>query len=314
MKKLTIKLSALHKHFNVNEYESEFHPKEDIFIETLDKEYVKINALVLKHTPMISCVIEGIDKPYICAEKHLIMTPAGWKFMIDADVVVDKHGNELSVISKTQLGEQDSYDVALDDPHTYVTSNGLIHHNTFIAAYKALEEVMSKDNPFKQVVIVRSAVQTRDVGFLPGSLEEKNEIYQLPYIEICTTLFGRSDAYQRLVEQGVIRFITTTAIRGISIDDSVIVVDECQSMSWHELSTVVTRVGHRSKIIFSGDRGQNDLIKSKYDQSGLGQFLNVSRTMSAFQEVIFTPDDIIRSSLTRDFIIACDKLGLLPGN
>lgn len=185
---------------------------------------------------------------------------------------------------------------------------------SFVAMYKALEEVMSKDNPFKQVVIVRSAVQTRDVGFLPGSLEEKNEIYQLPYIEICTTLFGRSDAYQRLVEQGVIRFITTTAIRGISIDDSVIVVDECQSMSWHELSTVVTRVGHRSKIIFSGDRGQNDLIKSKYDQSGLGQFLNVSRTMSAFQEVIFTPDDIIRSSLTRDFIIACDKLGLLPGN
>jgi predicted ribonuclease YlaK len=184
---------------------------------------------------------------------------------------------------------------------------------SFCAAYKALEEVLDKTNPFKQLVIIRSAVQTRDVGFLPGNLEEKSELYEMPYMEICTTLFGRSDAYSRLKEQGYIRFITTTAIRGISLDDAVILVDECQSMTWHELSTVLTRVGHRSKIMFCGDKGQNDLIKSKNDQSGLGQFLDVVRTMNAYQEVIFTPDDIVRSSLTKDFIIACDKLGLLPG-
>jgi phosphate starvation-inducible protein PhoH and related proteins len=185
---------------------------------------------------------------------------------------------------------------------------------SFVAAYKALEEVMDKTNPFKQLVIVRSAVQTRDVGFLPGNMDEKSELYEMPYMEICTTLFGRSDAYQRLKEQGYIRFITTTAIRGISIDDAVILVDESQSMTWHELSTVLTRVGHRSKIIFCGDKGQNDLIKSKHDQSGLSQFLDVARTMKAYQEIIFTPDDIVRSSLVRDFIIACDKLGLIPGN
>jgi predicted ribonuclease YlaK len=184
---------------------------------------------------------------------------------------------------------------------------------SFCAAYKALEEVLAKDNPFKQLVIVRSAVQTRDVGYLPGSLEEKSELYEMPYAEICQTLFGRNDAYARLKEQGYVRFITTTAIRGISLDDAVILVDECQSMTWHELSTVLTRVGHRSKIMFCGDKGQNDLIKSKNDQSGLGQFLDVARTMKAYQEVIFTPDDIVRSSLVKDFIIACDKLGLLPG-
>lgn len=184
---------------------------------------------------------------------------------------------------------------------------------SFVAAYKALEEVLDKTNPFKQLVIIRSAVQTRDSGFLPGTLDEKSEIYEMPYMEICSTLFGRSDAYQRLKEQGYIRFITTTAIRGISLDDAVIIVDECQSMTWHELSTVLTRVGHRSKIIFCGDKGQNDLIKSKNDQSGLGQFLDVVRTMKSYQEVVFTPEDIIRSSLVRDFIIACDKLGLLPG-
>ena len=184
---------------------------------------------------------------------------------------------------------------------------------TFIAAYKALEEVLAKDNPFKQLVIVRSAVQTREVGFLPGSLEEKAELYEMPYIEICTTLFGRNDAYQRLKEQGYVRFITTTAIRGISIDDAVILVDEVQNMTWAELSTVIGRVGHRSKIILCGDKFQNDLVRHKNDQSGLGQFLEVARTMSAYQEVVFTPEDIVRSSLVRDFIIACDKLGLLPG-
>ncbi|MHB8123787.1 MAG: PhoH family protein [Desulfuromonadaceae bacterium] len=185
---------------------------------------------------------------------------------------------------------------------------------SFIAAYKALEEVLDRDTPFKQLVIVRSAVQTRDVGFLPGTLEEKSELYEMPYMEICATLFGRSDAYQRLKEQGYVRFITTTAIRGISIDDAIIMVDETQNMTWQEISTVTTRVGHRSKIIFCGDRGQNDLVKTRNDQSGLAQFLDVARTMKAYQEVVFTPEDIVRSSLVRDFIIACESKGLLPGN
>jgi predicted ribonuclease YlaK len=185
---------------------------------------------------------------------------------------------------------------------------------TFLALYKSLEEVLRKDNPFKEVVIVRSTVQTRDVGFLPGSLEEKQEIFEMPYKEICTTLFGRNDAYQRLKEQGVIRFISTTAIRGISVDDAIIVVDESQNMTWAELSTIISRVGHRSKIIFCGDKFQNDLVKSKNDQSGLSGFLEVAKSMSAYQEVVFTPDDIVRSSLVRDFIIACQDKGLLPGH
>ena len=185
---------------------------------------------------------------------------------------------------------------------------------TFLALYKAIEEVLNKDNPFKQVVVVRSLVQTRDVGFLPGNLDEKQEIYEMPYKEICQTLFGRADAWERLKEQGHARFISTTAIRGISIDDAIIIVDECQSMTFHELSTILSRTGHRSKIMFSGDRFQNDLIYKKNEVSGLETFLEVARSMSAFQEIKFTSDDIVRSSLVRDFIIACEKKGLLPGN
>jgi phosphate starvation-inducible PhoH-like protein len=99
---------------------------------------------------------------------------------------------------------------------------------TTIALYRALEEVLQKDNPFKQVIIVRSCVPTRDSGFLPGDINEKSEIYQLPYKEVCTTLFNRNDAWERLIEQGYVRFLTTTAIRGVTLDDAIIIVDEVQ--------------------------------------------------------------------------------------
>ena len=181
---------------------------------------------------------------------------------------------------------------------------------TFLALYRAIEEVLSKDNSFESVVVVRSAVQVRDQGFVPGSLDEKMEIYEQPYKEISDTLFGRKDAWDRLKEQSYARFISTTAIRGISIDNSIILVDECQSMTFHELSSVISRVGHRSKIIFIGDLKQNDLIKSRNDISGLSEFLNVARHMNEFSEITFTPDDIVRSSLVKSWIVACDKLGI----
>lgn len=180
---------------------------------------------------------------------------------------------------------------------------------TFLSLYRAIEEVLDKTNSFKQIVVVRSAVQVRDQGFVPGDLEEKMQIYEQPYKEICGTLFSRPDAWERLKEQGFARFISTTAIRGISIDDAIIIVDECQSMTWHELSSVISRTGHRSKIIFVGDLKQNDLVKSKNDVSGLKQFLEVLHTMKEFQSIDFTPEDIVRSSLVKSFIVACDKLG-----
>lgn len=180
---------------------------------------------------------------------------------------------------------------------------------TFLALYRALEEVLSKDNPFKQIVVVRSMVQLREIGHLPGSLDEKQEIYELPYKEVCQTLFGRSDAWERLKEQGYARFISTTAIRGISIDDSIIIVDECQNMNFAEINTVMSRVGHRSKIIFCGDYKQTDLIKSNRDQTAFHEFRKIATSMKAFQEVYFTPEDIVRSSLVKDWIIACESNG-----
>jgi phosphate starvation-inducible PhoH-like protein/PhoH-like ATPase len=180
---------------------------------------------------------------------------------------------------------------------------------TFIAMYKALEEVLDKSNSFKQVVVVRSAKQIRDQGFVPGTLDEKQEIYELPYKEIAATLLNRPDAWERLKEQEMCRFITTTAIRGISVDDAIIIVDEAQNLNFHELDTVMTRVGYRSKIMFVGDIRQTDLITNKYDQTGLPDFIRIARSTGEFKEIEFTTDDIVRSSLVKSYLISKESLG-----
>ena len=175
---------------------------------------------------------------------------------------------------------------------------------TFCALYKALEEVLDKTNPFKKIIIVRSAVPSREVGHLPGGINEKTEIYRQPYQQICHTLFGKIDAYQRLEEQGFIEFISTSFIRGMSFDDAIIIVDEMQNLTFEEIDTVMTRVGYRSKIIWCGDYRQTDLNKKKNDMSGILKFFDIAHHMASFTRVEFTADDIVRSSLVKDYILA----------
>lgn len=174
---------------------------------------------------------------------------------------------------------------------------------TFCALYKAIEEVLDKGNPFNKIIIVRSAVQSREIGHLPGDVNEKMDIYKQPYIQICDTLFGRKDAWSRLEEQGKIEFISTSFIRGMSFDDAIIIVDEMQNMNYEEIDTVMTRVGYRSKIIWCGDYRQTDLRKHG-DKTGILKFFDIAHHMAAFTRIEFTADDIVRSSLVKDYILA----------
>jgi predicted ribonuclease YlaK len=175
---------------------------------------------------------------------------------------------------------------------------------TFCALYKAIEEVLDKSNPFDKIIVVRSAVQSREIGHLPGDVNEKMEIYQQPYRQICETLFGRKDAWDRLEEQHHISFISTSFIRGMSFDDAIIIVDEMQNLTYEEIDTVMTRVGYRSKIIWCGDYRQTDLNKRKNDVTGILKFFDIAQHMSAFTRIEFTVDDIVRSSLVKDYIMA----------
>lgn len=174
---------------------------------------------------------------------------------------------------------------------------------TYIALYKALEEVLDRGNSFKRVIIVRSAVPSRDIGHLPGDEKEKTEVYQQPYIEICEDLFSRRDAFQRLQEQHVVQFMITSFVRGITLDDSVIIVDECQNMTDMELNSIVTRVGSRSKIILCGDFRQTDLYK-KTDMSGLKKFMVIADMMPSVKTIEFEVEDIVRSELVKEYILA----------
>lgn len=172
---------------------------------------------------------------------------------------------------------------------------------TFMALYKAFEELNDPSTDYERIVIVRSAVPTRDVGFLPGTLAEKGEVYELPYKSICTELFGRSDAYEILKKHKTIEFITTSFIRGLTLDRSIIIVDEFQNMTAHEADSVITRVGNYSKILLCGDILQRDL--NKHSEKNIESLLKVLRDMpQVFDFTTFGEDDIVRSGLVGDYI------------
>lgn len=191
----------------------------------------------------------------------------------------------------------------------YKNSHAMLLHGvagtgkSYIALYKALEEALDKSSIYKKVVIVRSAVPSRDIGHLPGDEKEKTEVYKQPYVEICSDLFNRHDAFQRLQEQHAINFMITSFVRGITLDHSIIIVDECQNMTDMELNSIITRVGDRSKIIFCGDFRQSDLYK-KTDMSGLKKFMVIADMMPSFKTLEFEVEDIVRSDLVKEYIIA----------
>lgn len=174
---------------------------------------------------------------------------------------------------------------------------------TFIAFYKALEEVLDKGKHYDRIVVVRSAVQSRDIGHLPGDVAEKLAIFQQPYQQICHALFERKDAWDLLEEVGTVEFISTSFIRGTTFDDAIIIVDEMQNMNFEEIDTVMTRVGNRSKIIWCGDYRQTDLRKNN-DKSGILQFFDIAKYMTSFARIEFEAQDIVRSDLVKEYILA----------
>ena len=179
---------------------------------------------------------------------------------------------------------------------------------TMCALYLALQDVLQSDE-YEQVVIVRSAVQTREQGFMPGSQSQKEAIYSVPYSDITCDLFGRGDAWDILRQKHQVKFMTSSFVRGLTFDNSIIVVDECQSMTYHELDSIITRVGESSKIIFCGDTRQDDLAgsRNKNDVSGLSSFLKVLNRIPSFKVVNFGIEDIVRSGLVKEYIIAKEK-------
>lgn len=183
---------------------------------------------------------------------------------------------------------------------------------TFLSMYLALREIMMGSEQYKKLIICRSAEPSKNVGFLPGNLKEKTKVYEAPYQAICTELFGRGDSYDYLKSKGVIEFISTSYIRGITLDNCIVIVDEVQNLIWNEAYATVTRLGNNCRIIFCGDYRQSDirnLHREDTRKDDILKFVDVIERMSSFKTVEFTHDDIVRSATVKEFIIISETLG-----
>lgn len=180
---------------------------------------------------------------------------------------------------------------------------------TFNALYLAVRELIEGKNGFEKIRIVRSTVPSREMGFLPGTEEEKLSPYETPYRDILHTICGRASTYDDMKKAGLIEFVSTSFIRGTTWDNTIVVLDEGQNMTWHELNSVATRVGDNTKLIITGDTRQCDFT-SKYETTGLPALVNVAKRMDCFDIIEFTVDDIIRSGFVKEWIMACESEGL----
>ena len=186
---------------------------------------------------------------------------------------------------------------------------------TFVSMYLAFEEVLRNETPYDKVIIVRSLIPTREIGFLPGDEEDKAALYQVPYANMAQFMFKQPNEqafnilYDRLKAQGSFYFLSTSFLRGLTFDNSIIIVDECQNLNFHELDTIITRVGQDSKISFCGDFMQSDLTK-RNEKDGLHDFVKILEEMDEFSISEFSIGDIVRSGFVRSYLIQKTKLGL----
>lgn len=180
---------------------------------------------------------------------------------------------------------------------------------TFITLYNALRDVLDERTPYEKVYIVRSLVPTREIGFLPGSHDDKADIYQIPYKNMVKYMFQMpSDVefemlYGNLKAQETIKFWSTSFLRGVTLDNCIVLVDEFANLNFHELDSIITRVGENCKIMFCGDATQSDLVKTS-EKNGIVDFMSVLRKMDSFDIIEFGVDDIVRSGLVRQYLIA----------
>jgi len=186
---------------------------------------------------------------------------------------------------------------------------------TFITLYNALLDVLDPKTPYEKIYIVRSLVATREIGFLPGDHEDKSALFQIPYKNMVKYMFEMPDdssfemLYANLKAQGTISFWSTSFIRGTTLDNCIVIVDEFQNLNFHELDSIITRVGEGSKIMFCGDATQSDLTKQN-ERNGIMDFMKIIRAMPSFDTIEFNADDICRSGLVKEYIIAKLEMGM----
>lgn len=199
---------------------------------------------------------------------------------------------------------------AYEEGKNIVLSGSAGSGKSFLAMYLALKELIKNSSShYKKLIIIRSAVPSRDLGFVPGTLEEKSKIYQDPYMNIANELIGRGDAWHFLVNKEIIEFQTTSFLRGLTFNNCIIIFDEFQSATFHEIDTVLTRIGENCRFLLCGDFNQNDL-SIKREKSGFQDAVSILKNIDDVEEVRFTIDDVVRSGFVREYLKEKEKQGL----
>ena len=225
---------------------------------------------------------------------------------LNSDYLVD-----ITPITDNQKRLFDSY----DEGKHIIAYGAAGTGKTFITLYNALKDVLSESTPYDKIYIVRSLVATREIGFLPGDHEDKSSYYQIPYKNMVKYMFQMpSDAdfemlYGNLRAQETIKFWSTSFLRGTTLDNAIIIVDEFQNLNFHELDSIITRVGENTKIVFCGDASQTDLTKTN-ERNGIVDFMKVIRAMPSFDLIEFGINDIVRSGLVKEYLIAKLEAGM----
>lgn len=215
---------------------------------------------------------------------------------------IEQKENNIKIKTITPLTENQRkvFDEYYNDQHLFL-SGCAGTGKTFIASFLSLQEILTGMSTREKLYIVRSAVPTRQVGYLPGTLREKMEDYENPYAAIFEELFGRKDSYQQLKQKGKVEFISTSFLRGITFNDCIVLVDEDSNLNFHELDTLITRTGKNCRLIFCGDIRQCDFDGRK-EKTGIPNFIKIIRNIKQFSIIEFGVNDVVRSGLVKSYI------------
>jgi len=223
----------------------------------------------------------------------------------DNHTVNERLNFNLKNIDPLTVNQERTYE-SWDDDQNLLLVGTAGTGKSFLSVYLGMKSILEMKEQ-SRLVVIRSVVPTRDMGFLPGSNKEKSKVYEAPYYAIFSELFERGDAYEYLKNKSVVEFMTTSFVRGITVNDAIILVDEFQNMTPSELHSVFTRIGRNCRVIFAGDIKQNDL-NPRREESGFKDFFKVINRMKGFEVIEFTRDDIVRSDIVKSYIIAREEL------